>query len=113
MRFILYICIYIYIHIYAKIYGIYVVQCFTNIKREYCVVSFRRLENDSLSAACHEWVFYSTHKEIFLKSCLIKPKLDCIHHFPIDLEPNGPPSKNPNGLRFDLKRFRKDFSVRM
>ena len=30
-----------------------------------------------------------THREIFSKSCQIKPKLDCIFHFLIDLEPNG------------------------
>ena len=28
----------------------------------------------------------STHREIFSKSCWIKPKSDCIYHFPIDLE---------------------------
>ena len=31
-----------------------------------------------------------THKEIFLKSYQIKPKSDCIYHFPIDLETKGP-----------------------
>ena len=31
------------------------------------------------------------HREIFSKSYQIKPKSDCIYHFPIDLEPNGCP----------------------
>ena len=31
------------------------------------------------------------HREIFSKSYHIKPKLDCIYHFPIDLEPDGCP----------------------
>ena len=31
----------------------------------------------------------STHRENFLKSYKIKPKSDCIYHFPIDLEANG------------------------
>ena len=53
------------------------------------------------------------------KSYQIKPKSDCIYHFPIDLEPNG----RLFGyefigkllyiilFRFDLSRFRKDFCV--
>ena len=31
------------------------------------------------------------HREIFSKSYQIKPESDCIHHFPIDLEPNERP----------------------
>ena len=31
----------------------------------------------------------SPHREIFSESCKIKPKSDCIYHFPIDLERNG------------------------
>ena len=30
------------------------------------------------------WILY-THREIFSKSYKIKPKSDCIYHFPIDL----------------------------
>ena len=29
--------------------------------------------------------------EIFSKLCEIKPKSDCIYHFPVDKEPNGRP----------------------
>ena len=39
-----------------------------------------------------ERVFFfldSTHREVFSKSCYIKPKSPCIYHFPIDLEPIG------------------------
>ena len=30
-----------------------------------------------------------TRREIFLESCQMKPKSDCIYHAPIGLEPNG------------------------
>ena len=33
----------------------------------------------------------AAHREIFLKSYQIKPKSECIYHFPIDLELNGRP----------------------
>ena len=35
--------------------------------------------------------FFTTQREIFLKSYQIKPKSECIYHFLIDLEPNGRP----------------------
>ena len=37
----------------------------------------------------HSRLLFSTHREIFSKSYLIKPKSDCIYHAPIELEPNG------------------------
>jgi len=69
------------------------------------------------------------HREIFSKSYWIKPKSDCIYHFPIDLEPNGRPiDSEPNRTTlwfrinlkmvntiwflFDLIRFGEDFYVR-
>ena len=36
-----------------------------------------------------EMKLQSAHREIFSKSNEIKPKSDCIYHFPIDLKPNG------------------------
>ena len=43
------------------------------------------------------------HTENFSESYYIKPKSDCIYHFPIDLEPNGPcllavPNESENGI---------------
>ena len=38
----------------------------------------------------------TTHREIFSKYHLIKPKSDCSYHFPIDFEPNRRPFAVPN-----------------
>ena len=37
-----------------------------------------------------------THREIFSKSYQIRPKLDCIYHAPIEMEPNEHPFAVPN-----------------
>ena len=53
---------------------------------------------DVSTTEVHQTVIYflsckqdATHRGIFSKSYQIKPKSDCIHHFQIDLEPNGCP----------------------
>ena len=49
-----------------------------------------------------------THTEIFLECCGIKPKSDCIYHFPIDFESN----RIPFGSKSIGKWFiQSDFSL--
>ena len=43
-----------------------------------------------LKNACSDW-WYGTRREIFSRSYQIKPKSDCIYHFPIDMDSNGRP----------------------
>ena len=45
---------------------------------------------------------FGVHREIFSESCRFRPKLDCIYHFPVDLELNE--------IQFDSKWNRKWYS---
>ena len=78
-------------------------QIYVNISHKHtckysCLPRFARSfpnEEFQISAPSHGRKCH-THGEIFSKSCQIKPKSDCIYHFPIDLEPNGRPFAVPN-----------------